>query len=106
MKNIVIVFVAVSFSCATATSAQLKYLPVEDINFSSSVGIINIEEFEKIALESKSKIIYYSDDYFFIITDGMIYSHITRGYKTIREYKEGKLKTPEEWSIFKPGWSN
>jgi hypothetical protein len=91
------------FACKTV---PLTYVPVDDVNVAASLGIINIEEFERIAFKTKSKTVYYTDAYFFIITDGLTYSHISRGYKSIREYKEGKLSEPDEWSIFKPGYSN
>jgi hypothetical protein len=50
--------------------------------------------------------VFYTDEYFIVQIDSVFYSHISRGYKNLREYHEGKLEKPESWSIFKPGYSN
>ncbi|GMO48782.1 MAG: hypothetical protein Ta2G_05010 [Termitinemataceae bacterium] len=104
MQRCLCFFLGVLFlSCKTL---GLTYTPVSDAAFSSSLGIINIEDFEKIALKTKGRTVYYTDEYFFVVAGNITYSHISRGYKTIREYKEGKLSVPQEWSIFRPGYSD
>jgi hypothetical protein len=90
-------------ACATA---PLEFFPVGDIYFSNAIDIINIDDFEKLAYKSRNKLVYYTDDYFFVQIDGVLYSHVSRGYKSFREYREGRLKEPEEWSIFKPGYTD
>ena len=73
---------------------------------SSVVDIISIDDFEELAYKNPSKIVYYNDEYFFIQIDSVFYAHVSRGYKNFTEYREGRLSEPDEWAIFKPGYSN
>ncbi|GMO52830.1 MAG: hypothetical protein Ta2G_10810 [Termitinemataceae bacterium] len=103
MKKILLLLgAAAMLSCATK---PLEFFPVGNISFANAIAVININDFEKLAYKTKSRMVYYTDDHFFVQLDGVLYSHISRGYKSFREYREGRLKEPEEWSIFKPGYS-
>ncbi|MDR2842076.1 MAG: hypothetical protein LBV52_02620 [Spirochaetaceae bacterium] len=89
--------------CATK---PLVFYPAVDVYSANAVEIVNIDDFEELAKKSTAKTVYYTDAYFFVQIDGILYLHISRGYKNFREYREGKLKEPERWAIFKPGYSD
>jgi hypothetical protein len=91
----------VPLSCATA---PLDFIPVQTKKQDNAIEISVIEDYENIITKNKIKIVYYTDQYFFIYINGLPYILYTRGYKNFHDYKEGKLTVPEENTIFKPGY--
>ncbi|MDR1256834.1 MAG: hypothetical protein LBJ86_03740, partial [Spirochaetaceae bacterium] len=83
----------------------LVFVEAEDYYYESIV-INNIDDFEMLIKKNKIKTVFYTNEYFIVQIDSVFYSHISRGYKSFREYREGRLEKPERWSIFKPGYSN
>jgi hypothetical protein len=89
-------------ACATK---PLMFVEAEYYYYESIV-INNIDDFEALIKKNKIKTVFYTEEYFIVQIDSVFYSHISRGYKSFREYREGKLEKPERWAIFKPGYSN
>ncbi|GHV20154.1 hypothetical protein FACS189494_03340 [Spirochaetia bacterium] len=104
MKKIIFLLALALFSCVT--NQPLRFLPIVDLYIANVVDIININDFEELAYKSPTKNVYYNDEYFFVQIDSVFYSHISRGYKSFKEYREGRLKEPDEWAVFKPGYSD
>jgi hypothetical protein len=90
---------------AACASKPLAFVEAEDYYYEAIV-INNIDDFEELIKKNKIKTVFYTDEYFIVQIDSVFYSHISRGYKSFREYREGKLEKPERWAIFKPGYSN
>jgi hypothetical protein len=94
-------FASVALSCATA---KPDFIPVQTAKQDNAIEVSVIEDYENIMKKNKIKIVYYTDQYFFIYISGTPYVLYTRGYKNFHDYKEGKLAVPEENTIFKPGY--
>jgi hypothetical protein len=104
LKLVCVALMASGFFIACATK-PLTFIEAEDYYYESIV-INNIDDFETLIKKNKIETVFYTDEYFIVQIDSVFYSHISRGYKSFREYREGKLEKPERWSIFKPGYSN
>ncbi|MDR1149102.1 MAG: hypothetical protein LBK66_10780 [Spirochaetaceae bacterium] len=104
-SRFILVLLAAGFLAACATK-PLLFIETLDINIADSVVVNNIDDFEALIKKNKIGTVFYTDEYFVVQIDSVFYSHISRGYKSLREYHEGKLEKPESWSIFKPGYSN
>jgi len=98
---IAILVVLLLFSCAS----RLDFMPTADTKLDNFVESTNIQDYEKIIKKNKIKTVFYTDEYFVVQVDSVFHVLKSRGYKNFHDYKEGKLKNPEEWSIFKPGYS-
>ncbi|MDR2795082.1 MAG: hypothetical protein LBB47_00030 [Spirochaetaceae bacterium] len=94
------------FFTGCATKKPLNFIRADDAYAADSIVVHNIDDFEALIRENKVNTVFYTDEYFFAQIDSVVYSHISRGYRNFREYREGRLKKPESWSIFKPGYSN
>ncbi|MDR2803178.1 MAG: hypothetical protein LBB22_02675 [Treponema sp.] len=94
------------FSASCATQKPLAFIEARDIRASDSIVIHNIDDFENIIKKNKIDTVFYTDEYFIVQINSVLYSHISRGYKSFREYREGKLEKPERWAIFKQGYSD
>jgi hypothetical protein len=94
------------FFICCATKKPLNFVRAEDAYAADSIVVYSIDDFEELVKKNKVDTVFYTDEYFFVQIDSVIYSHISRGYKSFREYREGRLEKPERWSIFKPGYSN
>jgi hypothetical protein len=90
---------------ACATEKPLVFIEAYDGYAYGSIVIPSIDDFEDLIKKNKVDTIFYTDEYFIAQIDSVFYSHISRGYKSFREYREGKLEKPESWSIFFPGYS-
>jgi hypothetical protein len=104
-SRFILVLLTAVFLAACATK-PLIFIEALDINTAGSIVINNINDFENLIKKNKIGTVFYTDEYFIVQIDSVFYSHISRGYKSLREYREGKLEKPESWSIFKPGYSN
>ncbi|MDR0663514.1 MAG: hypothetical protein LBF80_05500 [Spirochaetaceae bacterium] len=89
-------------ACATK---PLAFIEAYDSYAYDSIVISSIDDFEDLIKKNKIDTVFYTDEYFIVQIGSVFYSHISRGYKSFREYREGKLEKPESWSIFKPGYS-
>lgn len=105
-KPVYAVLVLNVFFAGCATEKPLNFVRAEDAYAADSIIIYSIDDFEELIKKNKVDIVFYTDEYFIVQIDSAFYSHISRGYKSFREYREGKLEKPERWSIFKPGYSN
>ncbi|MDR2343105.1 MAG: hypothetical protein LBD86_01065 [Spirochaetaceae bacterium] len=94
------------FFAGCATKKPLSFVMAEDAYAVDSIVIYSIDDFEELIKKNKVTTVFYTDNYFIVQIDSVFYSHISRGYRNFREYREGKLEKPERWSIFKPGYSN
>jgi hypothetical protein len=99
------VLLAVFYFAACATEKPLVFIEVDDSYAYGSIVVHSIDDFEDLIKKHKVDAIFYTDEYFIAQIDSVFYSHISRGYKSFREYREGKLEKPESWSIFFPGYS-
>jgi hypothetical protein len=90
---------------ACATEKPLTFIEAHDAYAYDSIVIPSIDDFEDLIKKNKVDTVFYTDEYFIAQIGSVFYSHISRGYKSFREYREGKLEKPESWSIFKPGYS-
>jgi hypothetical protein len=104
LKLVCVALMAGAFFIACATK-PLTFIEADDYYYESIV-VNNMDDFEALIKKNKIKTVFYTDEYFIVQIDSVFYSHISRGYKSFREYREGKLEKPERWSIFKPGYSN
>lgn len=89
------------FSCAT----EIDFVPLESIKLEQMVELNNMEDYENLVKRHRVKIVYYTGEFFVIELNSMLYLLRSRGYKSFHDYKEGKLAEPEEYTIFKPGYS-
>jgi hypothetical protein len=105
-KSRFILFLLAAVFLAACATKPLVFIEALDINTADSIVVNNIDDFEDLIKKNKIGTVFYTDEYFVIQIDSVFYSHISRGYKSLREYREGKLEKPESWSIFKPGYSN
>jgi hypothetical protein len=71
----------------------------------SAVEITNIADYENLVKQKNVKVVLVTNEYFIVEINSVFYVLPSRGYKNFHDYKEGKLAEPEEWSIFKPGYS-
>ncbi|MDR0527083.1 MAG: hypothetical protein LBG79_04630 [Spirochaetaceae bacterium] len=94
-------FVTIFLSCA---DTPLEFIPVEQIMLSQTVEIPTIYDYENIVNQKKITIVYYTNEYFIIDVNSVMYLLRSRGYKNFHDYKEGRLAEPEPNSIFKPGY--
>jgi hypothetical protein len=94
-----------AFLAACATEKELLFVAARD-NIHESIVIHDIDDFEALIRKNKADTVFYTDEYFIVEIDSVFYSHISRGYKSFREYREGRLEKPERWSIFFPGYSD
>ncbi|MDR0409193.1 MAG: hypothetical protein LBH18_02180 [Spirochaetaceae bacterium] len=89
-----------------AGEKPLIFIEALDMSSADSIVINNIDDFEDIIKKNKVDTVFYTGEYFIAQINSVLYSHVSRGYKSFREYREGRLENPESWSIFKPGYSN
>jgi hypothetical protein len=99
------VLILAVFFAACATKKPLTFIEAQDAYTYDSITISSIDDFENLIKKNKIDTVFYTDEYFIVQVGSVFYSHISRGYKSFREYREGKLEKPEAWSIFKPGYS-
>lgn len=90
---------------ACATKITPVFIKAED-SYYESIVVHSIDDFEELVKKNKIDTVFYTDEYFIVEINSVFYSHISRGYKSFREYREGRLDKPERWSIFSPGYSN
>jgi hypothetical protein len=102
MRRVLLLLVVITLAaCVT----PVDFMPAKDLNLINRVEITNIADFEKLIKNKKIKTIFYTDEYFIIEISSVMYVLKSRGYKNFHDYKEGKLEVPDEYSIFKPGYS-
>ncbi|MDR2444471.1 MAG: hypothetical protein LBD44_00845 [Spirochaetaceae bacterium] len=106
LKPVYAVLLLSIFFARCATEKPLNFVRAEDAYAADSIIIYSIDDFEELIKKNKVDTVFYTDEYFIVQINSAFYSHISRGYKSFREYREGKLEKPERWSIFKPGYSN
>jgi hypothetical protein len=92
------------FFCACKT-IPIDFMPAKSAQLQNIVEVTNIEDYESLVKANNIKTVFYTDEYFIIEINSVLYALQTRGYKNFHDYKEGKLPKPEEHSIFKPGYS-
>ncbi|MDR2659002.1 MAG: hypothetical protein LBC27_03310 [Spirochaetaceae bacterium] len=97
---------AAFFAACATTEKPLRFIEARDMNAYGSIVVNNIDDFENLIKENRVNTVFYTDEYFIVHINSISYSHISRGYKNFREYREGKLAKPENWTIFTPGYSN
>jgi hypothetical protein len=107
MKTIlaVVLFAAVCSACATAR-AELRFIKAEDLYPANCIVITNIDDFEELIRKNKVDTVFYTEDFFIASIGSILYSHKSQGYTSFREYREGRLKAPVPWAVFKPGNSD
>lgn len=105
LKRVYAVLILNAFFAACATEKELLFIAAED-NIYESIIIYNIDDFEAFIRKNKVDTVFYTGEYFIVEINSVFYSHISRGYKSFREYREGRLEKPEQWSIFYPGYSD
>jgi hypothetical protein len=105
-KPVYAVLLFSTFLAGCATGKPLNFVRAEDAYAADSIIIYSIDDFEELIKKNKVDTVFYTDEYFIVQINSAFYSHISRGYKSFREYREGRLEKPERWSIFKPGYSN
>ncbi|MDR2489992.1 MAG: hypothetical protein LBD20_01150 [Spirochaetaceae bacterium] len=86
-------------SCATGT---ITFVPIRDFSISSGVDVVNIDDFEDVVRTNRVKTVFYTEKYFVAQVNGILYTLESRSYTSFREYREGKLKEPVPWAVFKP----
>lgn len=90
--------------CASCKSVPLEFIPVDDVRISQTVELPTIDDYEKLIKQKKITFVYYTDEYFIVDVNSVMYLLRSRGYKSFHDYKEGRLSEPEANSIFKPGY--
>jgi len=102
----VFVFRVALLSCAPLCSCSSgpDFMPAANTGMDNFVEITNIGDYEKLVKENKIKTVFYTDEYFIARINAVLYVLKSRGYKNFHDYKEGRLKTPEKWAVFKPGY--
>lgn len=88
-------------ACAT----NIDFIPAETLKTQQMVELTNIEDYENLLKKNKVKTVYYTHDYFAAEINTVLYVLQSRGYTNFHDYREGKLSSPQEYSIFKPGYS-
>lgn len=99
---------AVFLFCLLALSncvTPIDFMPIVMTKPESAVEITNIEDYENMVNRNRIKTVLVTDEYFIVEINSVFYILRARGYKNFHDYREGKLATPDEWSIFKPGYS-
>ena len=81
-----------------------NFVPVVELNPQQFVEFSTIDDLEQLIRKKRIKTVYYTNEYFVIDVNSVMYRLKSRGYKNFHDYKEGKLAIPEEYSIFKPGY--
>ena len=94
-----------AFMCLTAASCatgKINFVPIRDFSVSSGVDVVNIDDFEDVVRSNRVTTVFYTEKYFVAQVNGILYTLESRSYTSFREYREGKLKEPIPWAVFKP----
>ncbi|MDR2521006.1 MAG: hypothetical protein LBC72_00410 [Spirochaetaceae bacterium] len=87
---------------AACKTTPYRFVPASNFSISSGVNVSNIDDYERIVRQSGVKTVFYTDQYFIAQIDGVLYTIESKSYTSFREYREGKLKDPVPWAVFKP----
>jgi hypothetical protein len=97
-----LIIALVFFACKTI---PIDFMPARYAQLQNFVEVTNIEDYETLVKFNNIKTVFYTDEFFIVEINSVLYALQTRGYKNFHDYKEGKLAQPEEHSIYKPGYS-
>ncbi|MDR2602812.1 MAG: hypothetical protein LBC53_10265 [Spirochaetaceae bacterium] len=102
MKKIYLPVIFCLFLFNSCKTAPVNFVPASDFSISSGVNVANIDDFEALVKRHKVATVFYTDTHFIAQINGVLYSMESKSYTSFREYKEGKLKEPVPWAVFKP----
>lgn len=76
-------------SCVTYGQNNLTYIHTESVS-SSSMNLVNIDEFIQIINENNIRMVFYTDTQFIVQGNSLVYTITKKGYNNLSDYKSGE----------------